>query len=59
MWRLQALAETATWVKEDLDLGLRIGMVAVADIRAQGRDVRVARREPRRARQPAGHLPVG
>ena len=42
----QALAETATWVKEDLDLGLRIGMVAVADIRAQGRDVRVARYMP-------------
>jgi hypothetical protein len=42
----QALAETATWVKEDLDLGLRIGMVAVADIRAQGRDVCVARYMP-------------
>src|SRR6185503_5718401 len=42
----QALAETATWVKEDLDLGLRIGMVAVADIRAHGRDVRVARYMP-------------
>jgi hypothetical protein len=42
----QALAETATWVKEDLDLGLRIGMVSVADIRAHGRDVRVARYVP-------------
>jgi hypothetical protein len=42
----QALAETATWVKEDLDLGLRIGMVSVADIRTQGRDVRVARYMP-------------
>jgi hypothetical protein len=39
----QALAETATWVKEDLDLTLRIGMVPVADIRARGFDVRVAR----------------
>ena len=42
----QALAETATWVKEDLDLSLRIGMVSVADIRAQGHDVRVARYGP-------------
>jgi hypothetical protein len=42
----RALAETATWVREDLDLGLRIGMVSVADIRAQGRDVRVARYMP-------------
>jgi Protein of unknown function (DUF3095) len=42
----QALAETATWVKEDLDLALRIGMVSVADIRAQGHDVRVARYAP-------------
>ncbi len=39
----RALAETAAWVKEDLDLTLRIGMVPVADIRAQGFDVRVAR----------------
>src|ERR1035437_2107653 len=36
----QALAETATWVKEDLDLTLRIGMVPVAAIRAHGLDVR-------------------
>jgi hypothetical protein len=42
----QALAETATWVKEDLDLNLRIGMVTVADIRARGNDVRVARYVP-------------
>ena len=42
----QALAETATWVKEDLDLTLRIGMVPVADIRARGLDVRVARYAP-------------
>src|SRR4029453_4609941 len=32
----KALAETATWVKEDLDLTLRIGVVSVADIRARG-----------------------
>ena len=42
----QALAETATWVKEDLDLTLRVGMVPVAEIRAQGLDVRVARYAP-------------
>src|SRR3954470_7464719 len=42
----QALAETATWAKEDLDLTLRIGMVPVAEIRAQGLDVRVARYAP-------------
>jgi hypothetical protein len=42
----QALAETATWVGEDLDLTLRIGMVPVADIRAQGFDIRVARYAP-------------
>src|SRR3954471_7592862 len=35
-----ALAETAAWVQEDLDLTLRIGMVPVAEIRAQGLDVR-------------------
>ncbi len=42
----QALAETATWVGEDLDLTLRIGMVPVAEIRAHGLDVRVARYAP-------------
>jgi hypothetical protein len=42
----QALAETATWVGEDLDLTLRIGMVPVRDIRAQGHDVPVARYAP-------------
>jgi hypothetical protein len=42
----QALAETATWVKEDLDLTLRIGMLPVSAIRSQGLDVRVARYAP-------------
>jgi hypothetical protein len=42
----QALAETATWVQEDLDLTLRIGMVPVSAIRAKGLDVRVARYAP-------------
>ena len=42
----QALAETATWVQEDLDLTLRIGMAPVTEIRAHGFDVRVARYAP-------------
>jgi hypothetical protein len=42
----QALAATAAWVKEDLDLNLRIGMVQVSNIRAHGFDVRVARYAP-------------
>jgi DUF3095 family protein len=39
----QALAETATWVREDLDLTLRVGMVSVEEIRRNGHDVRVGR----------------
>ena len=39
----QALAETATWVREDLDLTLRVGMVSVEKIRRNGHDVRVGR----------------
>jgi hypothetical protein len=42
----RALAETARWVNEDLDLTMRIGMVPVKDIRAQGQDVRIARYAP-------------
>ena len=42
----QALAETATWVKEDLDLTLRIGMVPVAGGARARLDVRVARYAP-------------
>ncbi len=42
----RALAETARWVTEDLDLTMRIGMVPVGDIRAQGQDVRIARYAP-------------
>jgi len=41
-----ALAATATWVKADLDLSMRVALVPVADIRAQGLDVRVARFAP-------------
>ena len=38
-----ALAATATWVREELDLTLRTGLVPVAAVRAHGADVRVAR----------------
>jgi hypothetical protein len=42
----EALAATATWVKEDLDLQMRVALVPLAAIRAQGLDVRVARFGP-------------
>jgi hypothetical protein len=42
----EALAATATWVKEDLDLEMRVALVPVAAIRGQGLDVRVARFGP-------------
>src|SRR5690242_20601257 len=42
----EALAATATWVKEDLDLVMRVALVPVSAIRAQGLDVRVARFGP-------------
>ena len=42
----QALAETATWVNEDLNLTLRVALVSVAEIRSHGLDVRVARYAP-------------
>jgi hypothetical protein len=41
-----ALAATATWVKDELDLHLRISLMPVTAIRAQGHDVRVARYAP-------------
>ncbi|QUS41742.1 DUF3095 domain-containing protein [Tardiphaga alba] len=41
-----ALAATATWVQADLDLSMRVALVPLADIRAAGRDVRVARFGP-------------
>jgi len=41
-----ALAATAAWVRDDLDLTMRIALVPVADIRARGLDVRVARYAP-------------
>ena len=42
----EALAATAIWVKEDLDLLMRVALVPVSAIRAQGFDVRVARFGP-------------
>ena len=42
----EALAATAAWVKEDLDLVMRVALVPVAAIRGQGLDVRAARFGP-------------
>src|SRR5271168_3319290 len=42
----EALAATAAWVKEDLDLVMRVALVPVAAVRAAGHDVRVARFGP-------------
>ena len=42
----EALAATAIWVKEDLGLAMRVALVPVAAVRAQGFDVRVARFGP-------------
>ena len=39
----EALARTTRWVEDDLGLSLRAAMVPVAEIRANGYDVRVAR----------------
>ena len=41
-----ALAATAIWVEESLNLVMRVALVPVKDIRAQGLDVRVARFGP-------------
>jgi hypothetical protein len=42
----EALAATAAWSSGELDLIMRVALVPVAQIRAQGRDVRVARYAP-------------
>jgi hypothetical protein len=42
----EALAATARWVEEDLDLRLRVALVPVTSIREQGLDVRIARFAP-------------
>jgi hypothetical protein len=41
-----ALATTATWVKENLNFVMRVALVPVTAVRAQGFDVRVARFGP-------------
>jgi len=41
-----ALAATARWVRDDLDLVMRVALVPMASIRAAGVDVRVARFGP-------------
>src|SRR5580704_6158172 len=41
-----ALAATAAWTGGELDLAMRVALVPVAHIRAQGLDVRVARYAP-------------
>ncbi|MEX0311448.1 MAG: DUF3095 domain-containing protein [Tateyamaria sp.] len=38
-----ALAAVRAWAREEFDMGLRVGLYSVADIRAAGRDVAVAR----------------
>jgi hypothetical protein len=43
-----ALAATATWVREELDLTLRVAMVPVGAIRERGFDLKVARFGPSR-----------
>jgi hypothetical protein len=42
----EALAATAAWSAGELDLTMRVALVPVTHIRAQGRDVRVARYAP-------------
>jgi Protein of unknown function (DUF3095) len=42
----EALAATASWVKDDLDLAMRVALVPISEIRAKGADVRVARFGP-------------
>jgi len=42
----EALAATAIWVEESLNLMMRVALVPVAAVRAQGLDVRVARFGP-------------
>jgi hypothetical protein len=41
-----ALAATAAWVNNEIDLTMRVALVPIADIRAKGLDVRVARYAP-------------
>ena len=38
-----AMTKTASWVRRDLDLELRVGMTSISELRAAGHDLRVAR----------------
>lgn len=42
----EAMAATAAWVRDDLGLIMRVALVPVAEIRAKGVDIRVARFAP-------------
>jgi Protein of unknown function (DUF3095) len=42
----EALAATAAWTKDDLDLVMRVALVPMTSVRAHGLDVRVARFAP-------------
>ena len=42
----EAMAATAAWVRDDLGLNMRVALVPVAEIRAKGLDIRVARFAP-------------
>jgi hypothetical protein len=42
----EAMAATAAWVRDDLDLTMRVAMVPVREIRAKGVDIHVARFAP-------------
>src|SRR6476646_5932597 len=42
----EALAATAAWVRDDLDLVMRVALVPIAAIRGQGLDIQVARFGP-------------
>ena len=42
----EAMAATAAWVRDELELNLRVALVPVAEIRKQGLDIRVARFAP-------------
>ena len=42
----EAMAATAAWVRDDLELIMRVALVPVAEIRKQGLDIRVARFAP-------------
>ncbi len=42
----EALAATASWVRDELNLAMRVALVPVAAVRAKGLDVRVARYAP-------------